>query len=178
MNNNTMEQKKPITHIAAGLIIAALIILFAITINFLGLTQEKGLGAIQYLIIIGGLVFFIYQHGKAHGYSKGFGDLFAFGFKTTAVFTAIYVVFIVLFFLLFPDIKEKTLEMAREKMGENSKLSESDIDKSVEMARKFFWVGVVGGSMLVFIIIGAIGSLLGAAITKKRPNTSIDQLSV
>jgi hypothetical protein len=39
-------------------------------------------------------------------------------------------------------------------------------------------VGVVGGSTIFFIIIGAIGSLLGAAITKKRPNNPFDQPSV
>ena len=170
-----MEEKKPITHIVAGLIIAALIVLFAIITNFLGLTQQKGLGALQYLIIIAGLIFFVHQHGKANDYTKSFGDLFAFGFKTTAVFTAIYIVFIVLFFLVFPDIKEKSLEMAREQMEQNSKLTDSQIDEGVEMARKFFWVGVVGGSTLFFVIIGAIGSLLGAAITKKRPSNPFEQ---
>lgn len=170
-----MEPKKPITHTTAGLLIAALIVLFAIITNFLGLTQQKSLGILQYVIIIGGLIFFIRQYGKANDYNYGFGDLFAFGFKTTAVFTAIYIVFIVIFFLIFPDIKEKSLDMARQQMEENGKFSEADIDRGVEMARKFFWVGVVGGSTLVFIIIGAIGSLLGAAITKKNPTNPFDQ---
>jgi hypothetical protein len=173
-----MEPKKPITHITAGLIIAALIVLFAIITNFLGLTQQKGLGALQYLIILGGLILFVNQYGKANNYTESFGNLFAFGFKTTAVFTAIYIVFIVIFFLIFPDIKEKSLEMARQQMEENGKFSDADIERGVEMARKFFWVGVVGGSTIFFIIIGAIGSLLGAAITKKRPNNPFDQPSV
>ena len=173
-----MEQKKPLTHITAGLLIAALIVLFAIITNFLGLTQQKGLGLLQYVIIIGGLIYFVTQYGKANNYTKGFGDLFAYGFKSTAVFTSIYIVFIVLFFLLFPDIKEKSLQMAREQMESNSKLSDTDIDNGIAMARKFFWVGVVGGSMLFLIIMGCIGSLIGAAVTKKRPNNPFDQPSV
>jgi hypothetical protein len=84
-------------------------------------------------------------------------------------------VFIVVFFLLFPDIKEKSLDMARQQMEQSGKLSDSDIDNGVAMARKFFWVGVIGGSVLVFVITGAIGSLLGAAFTKKRPNNPFDQ---
>ena len=170
-----MEEKKPITHTTAGLIIAALVILFAIITNFLGLTQQKSLGIIQYVIIIGGLLFAVHQYGKAHNNTTGFGDLFAFGFKTTAVFTAIYIVFIVVFFLLFPDIKGKSLDMARQQMEKSGNLSDSDIDNGVAMARKFFWVGVIGGSVLVFVITGAIGSLLGAAVTKKRPNNPFDQ---
>lgn len=170
-----MEQKKPITHITAGLMIAALIVLFAIITNFMGLTESKSLGLVQYVIIIGGLIFFVNQFGKANGYTKSFGDLFAFGFKTTAVFTAIYIVFIILFFLIFPEIKERSLEMARQQMESNGKFSDSEIEQGVQMARKFFWVGVVGGSTLFFIIIGAIGSLLGAAFTKKRPNNPFEQ---
>jgi len=173
-----MEQKKPITHITAGLLIAGLIIIYAVITQLLGLTQQKGLGLLQYVIIIGGLIFFVNQDCKANNYTKSFGDLFAFGFKSTAVFTSIYIVFIIIFFLLFPDIKEKSLDMARQQMEESGKLNDADIDKAVEMTRKFFWVGVVGGSLLFFIIIGAIGSLIGAGITKKRPNNPFDQPSV
>ena len=172
-----MEEKKPITHIVAGLLIAALIVVFAIITNFLGLTENRGIGMIQYVIIIGGLIFFVNQYGKANNYYIGFGDLFAYGFKSTAVFTCIYVIFIVAFFLIFPDIKEKSLEIARHQMEQNGKLSESDIDRGVEMARKFFWVGVVGGSIIFLIIVGAIGSLIGAAVTKKRPHNPLEQLN-
>jgi hypothetical protein len=172
-----MEQKKPITHITAGLLIAGLIIIYAVITQLLGLTQQKGLGLLQYVIIIGGLIFFVNQYGKANDYTKSFGDLFAFGFKSTAVFTSIYIIFIIIFFLLFPDIKEKSLDMARQQMEESGKLNDADIEKAVEMTKKFFWVGVVGGSLLFFIIIGAIGSLIGAGITKKRPNNPFDQPS-
>ncbi|MGZ3837813.1 MAG: DUF4199 domain-containing protein [Flavisolibacter sp.] len=170
-----MEQKKSITHLTAGLVIAALIIVFAVVINLLGLTEQKGLSALQFAIIIGGLIFFVHLYGKSNNYDKSFGDLFAFGFKSTAVFTCIYIIFIVIFFLVFPDVKEKQLEMARQQMEARGNLTDADIDKAVEITRKFFWVGVVGGSLLFFIIIGAIGSLIGAAITKKRPNNPFDQ---
>jgi hypothetical protein len=173
-----MEERKPITHITAGLVIAGLVIVFAIITNFLGLTQQKSLGLLQYLLIIGGLMFFVNQFGKANNYTKSFGDLFAFGFKSTAVFTSLYIIFIILFFLLFPDIKEKSLEMARQQMEQSPNVTDEQIDKGMEIARKFFWVGVVGGSLLVFVIVGAIGSLLGAAITKKQPHNPFDQPAV
>lgn len=173
-----MEQKKPMTHVTAGLLIAAIIVVFAIAIQFLGLAQKGGVAMLQYVLIIGGLIYFVNQHGKAHNYTKSFGNLFAFGFKSTAVFTVIFIVFLIIFFLLFPDLKEKTLEAATIEMEKNEKFSDEQLEQGIEMVRKFFWVTVVGGSMLGLIIVGCIGSLLGAAITKKRPYNPLDQPGV
>lgn len=172
-----MEERKPITHVTAGLIIAALLVVYSIVIQFLGLTQQKALGLLQYALIIGGLIYFVNQYGKAHNYTLSFGNLFAFGFKATAVFTIINIVFLILFFLLFPDMKEKTFEIARQQMEDNPKITEDQIEQGIDMARRFFWVGLIGGTMFFMILIGALGSLIGAAVTKKRPNTPFDQVS-
>ena len=172
-----MEERKPITHVSAGLIIAALLVVYSIIIQFLGLTQQKALGLLQYALIIGGLIYFINQYGKAHNYTLSFGNLFAFGFKATAVFTIINIVFLILFFLIFPDMKEKTFEIARQQMEDNPKITEDQIEQGLDMARRFFWVGLIGGTMFFMILIGALGSLIGAAVTKKRPNTPFDQVS-
>lgn len=172
-----MEEKKPITHITAGLIIAAVLVVYSIVINFMGLTQQRSLGILQVLIIIGGLIYFVRQHGKENNYSVSFGNLFAFGFKATAVFTIINIVFSIIFFLIFPEMKEQALEAARKQMEENPNFTEEQIEDALEISRRFFWVGVIGSSMLMMIIIGAIGSLIGAAITPKRPANPFEQQS-
>ena len=173
-----MEQKKPMTHVTVGLLIAAIIVVFAIATQFLGMAQQRSIGLLQYVLIIGGLIYFVNQYGKAHDYTKSFGNLFSFGFKSTAVYTVIFIIFLVIFFLIFPDLKEKTFEAARTEMEKNEKFTDEQIDDAMAITKKFFWVGVVGGSMLVLIIVGCIGSLLGAAITKKRPQNPLEQLSV
>ncbi len=61
-------------------------------------------------------------------------------------------------------------------MESQGKLSDDQIDQSLNIASKYFWLFAIGGTVLVFIIVGAIGSLIGAAITKKRPVTPFDQL--
>lgn len=170
-----MEQQKPLSHIAAGLIIAGILVVFSTIINFMGLSASPGVGLIQPVVIIIGLIFIIRAYGKAHNYSLTFGNLFAYGFKTTAVFTIIAIAFSVLFLLLFPDIKEKSFDIARQQMENNPKLTDEQIDQALEISRKFFWVGVVGGSMLFMILMGAIGSLIGAAATKKQPNNPFEQ---
>jgi hypothetical protein len=170
-----MEERKPISHVSAGLIIAALLVIFAIIVQFMGLAQNQALGLIQYALIIGGLVYFVTQWGKAHDYTLSFGNLFAYGFKATAVFTIINIVFLIIFFLAFPEMREKSFEMMRETMENNPKMTEEQIDQGIDIARRFFWVALVGGTMFMLILIGALGSVIGAAVTKKRPNNPFDQ---
>lgn len=171
-----MEERKPVTHVSAGLIIAALLVVYSIIVQFMGLAQNQYLGLVQYALIIGGLIYFVTQWGKAHDYTLSFGNLFAYGFKATAVFTIINIVFLIIFFLVFPEMKEKSFEMAREQMEKNPNVSEDQIEQGIDIARRFFWVGLIGGTMFFMILIGAIGSLIGAAVTKKRPNNPFDQV--
>jgi hypothetical protein len=71
---------------------------------------------------------------------------------------------------LFPEFKEKAMEEARKGM-ENKNLSDEQIDKAFEFTRRFFTVLLIGGTLVYYLFIGAIAALIGAAITKKNPNT-------
>jgi membrane protease YdiL (CAAX protease family) len=172
-----MQENKPLTHVTAGLMIAAALVVYSIIINLAGLSEDKTFGFITYAILIVGLVVVIGIHAKANNYRLSFGNLFAFGFKSTAVFTVVFIIFIVIFNLIFPELKEKGFEMARTQLEDQGKMSDEQIDQALEMGKKFFWVGVVGGTMLMFIILGAIGSLIGAAVTKKNQVNPLDEYS-
>ncbi len=165
-----MEQQKPISHIVGGLIIAGILTIFSTIVSFTGLANNPVVGWLQPVIIIAGLVVLIRQYGKAHGNTLSFGNLFSYGFKTTAVFTVISVAFTMLFLVLFPELKEKTFEVAREQLEKNQDLSDEQIEQALELTRKSFWIVIVGGSVLATVIQGAIGSLIGAAATKRQPN--------
>jgi sulfite exporter TauE/SafE len=43
------------------------------------------------------------------------------------------------------------------------------MEASMNFMNKFFMVLVIGRTMLSYVIIGAIASLVGAAVTKKNP---------
>ena len=177
-----MQERKPISHVTAGIIIgAALILLSCISIYITNRgTNESASKAMQwltYLILIAGLIVFINMYGKAMNYRETFGNLFAYGFKTTAVLTLLLVAFIILFNVMFPEFREKGMEMARQQMEEQGKLSESQIEQAIQFTHKYFWAIAIGGTVIVYLIIGAIGSLIGAAVTKKRPYNPLDQLN-
>lgn len=171
-----MEQRKPIGHVVAGLIIAGAIILLSLV--FAGNTGGMGRGWLPILIIIGGLTLFTNLYGKAHGYQKSFGELFAYGFKATTVLTLIFIAFTIIYALMFPELKAQMMDMTRAEMEKQGKMSDDEIDNAVNMLDKYYWALAIGGTLLLYVIIGAIGSLIGAAVTRKRPKTPFDQLSI
>jgi uncharacterized membrane protein YeaQ/YmgE (transglycosylase-associated protein family) len=63
-------------------------------------------------------------------------------------------------------------------MLEDKNANEADIDKMLGWMQKYFWAIAIGGTILGNIVLGCIGSLLGAAVSKKnpRPTHNLDQL--
>jgi Protein of unknown function (DUF4199) len=173
-----MEQKKPISHLVAGLLIAAVLIICRLVIYFSGIEETGVVAWLPIIILIAGLIIFINLYGNANNNQVGFGNLFGYGFKTTATVTLVVIVFMIIFIFLFPDTKEKGFEMARQKMEEKGNLTNDEIDKRLELARKMFWVLAIGGVLLIYAIVGAIGSAIGASITKKKPVNPMDQLGI
>lgn len=172
-----MEQKKPINSVVAGLLIGVAIILFSMIIQFMGLQENRLLGFIPYAILVGGLIFLINLYGKAHNYTIGFGGLFGYGFKASALVALLLAFFLLIFFSVFPEFKEKIIEASRTAMEDQNKLTDSEIDKQIAMFSKNFLVFMVAISIFFYLLVGCIGSLIGAAITKKNPYNPLDQLN-
>lgn len=171
-----METKKTISSQAAGLIIAGILIIVSAAFSITDKTSRPGGGWVSYITIIAGLVLFISLYAKARDHYVSFGDLFSYGFKATSVTTLVFLIFIVILAIAMPEMKKETIEAARAEMEKNKSFSESDIDKGLQMIEKYFWIFMAGATMLSFLITGAIGSLIGAAITKKRSKIFPDQL--
>jgi hypothetical protein len=172
-----MEPKKPMSHFVAATVIAAVLIIYTLVLQFTGLWKNSAMAWISYVFIVGGLILFINMYGNALDNQVTFGNLFSYGFKTTAFLTLIMLAFTVILFTIFPDIRQKMVEIARQRM-EDRNMQEDQIEKGIEMWQKMFWVFTIGGIILVYAIVGAIGSLIGAAITKKKPINPLDQMSM
>src|SRR5258708_17475244 len=113
-----MDQKKPISHFIAALVIAAILIVFTCVLYFTGNQLNNGLAWLSYIFIAAGLIVFINLYGKALNNQVTIGNLFSYGFKTTAFLALIMISFTLIFFFIFPEIKEKMFEMTRQKMEE------------------------------------------------------------
>ena len=173
-----MECKKPISHIVAGLLIALAVIVFSMVVTFTtGADAEAGGGWIAYVIIIAGLVYFIQRYGKAIGYQASFGDYFSYGFKSTTMVVLLFVIFLIVLAFTKPEIKQNVLDATRLELEKQKNFTDKDVENVMEMTNKYFWVVFIGTSVFFFALVGAVGSLIGAAVTKKLPKNPFEQTS-
>ena len=56
-------------------------------------------------------------------------------------------------------------------------MTEEQMTQGLEMTRKFFMVFLIGGTLLGYLIFGALAALIGAAITKKQPNKFVGDIN-
>jgi hypothetical protein len=113
------------------------------------------------LIIAGAMNF-----SKINDADVTFGEVFGNGFKTTAVIAVISALFYVLFTQLIPGYKEAILDFSMSQ-GPNAGDPEAAA-KGREMFANNFMVFTVAGSVFFNLLTGVVGSLIGAAIAKKR----------
>ena len=169
-------EKAPMSALVKGLIIALISIVVSLALQFTisDLEKMQKISWISYLIIIGGMIWACYSYSKDKNHQVTFGNLFAHGFQTTVIYTLLAVAFTYLSVsVIFPEMKDKALEMARNQMTKQGKLDDAQIDQALEMTSKYFNVFAVGGALIGSLILGVIGSLIGAAIAKKNPNTNM-----
>jgi hypothetical protein len=165
-----MEPKK-VTHLMTGGILAGVLILYSVILIVTDQLANQSLTWISYVFMIGILIYFIREFGKANENSKTFGELFSFGFKASAFATIILLAFQVVFNLLFPETQDRIMEISREKMAEDPRVTEEQIDMAMSFTKKFYLVFLIAGTIFSTLIFGAIGSLIGAAVTKKNPSS-------
>ncbi len=167
-----MTESKPLTNINAGLILFMVLAVYTLILNLTNSQSNQALSWLSYLIVIGGIAIFVIRYAKDREGNVTFGNLFGYGFKICAILTIFYIAFMVLFYLIFPEYKEQLLEVATQKAIERAGGADTEnVSKGMEMFKRFFWVGLIAGIMFSFALLGAIGSLIGAALSKKNPNT-------
>jgi hypothetical protein len=121
-------------------------------------------------VIMAGMAF-----SKANDGFVSFGNVFGSCFKAAMIVTIIVVLWSVATVYLFPDLKDKAIEAAREKMLQDKKTTDEQIETILNVTRKYWTPIMIGGALLGTLFYGAIFSLIGAAAAKKngpRPFTA------
>ena len=170
-------EKKVMSHITKGLIIALIGIVIGVAGYLGGLEQQSWFRWLSTIITCAGIIWGCVYYANQLDGRVTFGNIFAHGFKISVVITLITIVYLVLAMtVLFPEMKDKALETARQEMEKGGKMSEEQIEQGIEMTKKFFMPFVLGAVLFGTLIAGAIASLIGAAIAKKKPINPLDQL--
>jgi len=159
------------SHIVKGAILSAISIVLSVVVYVFNLYEMSWLSWINYAIFIGGLIYGAILYANENNNNVTFGNVFAHGFKTTAVVIVITTLFTVLSTkVLFPDMIDKVLEMTRKQLEKNPQMTDEMIEQAVTMTKKFFLPFAIGGAIIGTGILGAIGAAIGAGVAKKNPN--------
>ncbi len=166
-------ERKITSHIIKGAVIAAAYM----TIDFV--IQKKG-GEVpivarylpMFVLAIGAITSCL-VFSRQSGTVLRFGDVFAHGFKTTAVFAFLIAVYtFILIKYVFPPT-EKDIQAAMVSLQLQGNVMPAEARKMAEDASKNAWIISVSGALLVCVVAGALGSATGAgigtAIAKKKP---------
>jgi hypothetical protein len=173
------QEKKVMTHVTKGLLIAFILIIIGLVAHFAGIETQSWYRWLPLVILLAAIIWGCIYYANQHDGYVTFGNIFAHGFKMTAVITVILIVWtIISLTVIFPEMKEKSLEIARQQMEDRGKMSSEQIDQAIDMTRRFFLPFTIGYILFGTLIIGAIASLVGAAVAKKKPVNPLDQMSV
>ncbi|WP_298486641.1 DUF4199 domain-containing protein [uncultured Maribacter sp.] len=156
-----------------GLLLGVIGITFGLMLFFVDMHYERGFAiqAIQIGFIAITIVIAIIQFKKANEGFLTLSDALKIG---TGVALIGCILGLIYFFLLSnviePDYMDKMYEIGKsEAITNNPKLTEEQIDKGIEMQKRFAWVFYPIG-LIINIIIGLIVGLVSGLIMKKTNN--------
>lgn len=164
-------EKKTTSAVTIGLLLTLVLIVYGLVIYFAKLYTEKWIQYPGTLIFAAAIVWAVINHGKENNNQVGFGGLFGFGFKITAVVTCLMIVYTVISGYIFTDVKDVLMEQARNEALKNPNADPGQVEQGMQMFEKNYTLFIVLGLLFWYIICGAIASLIGAALTKKNPQS-------
>jgi len=160
-----------------GIIMGLAGIVFTLIMYFLDKTFDKKFGYIFLLISVFLLYFFIksyrdnYLHGRiTYGQSVGAGVII---FLYSSILGAIFSY--LLYKVIDPELTAKLIAFTEEQTRSTGKIPEEQIDKVMEMQKKFLRPEITAPiSVLAGIFSGTIISLIVSIFTRKEGNPLID----
>jgi len=174
-----MVEKKIMTHVVKGVLVSLILIVIGVIGRVTNIESQGWFRWISLIVLCIAVIWACIFYSNQMNNQVTFGNVFVHGFKMSVVITLLLIVWTILAVtVIFPDTKEKALEMARQQMEDAGKMTDSQIDQAIEATKKFFFVIVIGSILFGTLIVGAIGSLIGAAAAKKKPVNPLDQMSL
>ena len=170
-----MEENKIMSPQIKGILISLIIIIIGIAGYFTDLAFSSWYSwAVNGLLVLAIIFACIHYANQKDGYVT-FGNVFGHGFKVTAVVTVILLIYTLLAMtVLFPDMKQRIFDMQQAQMEEKN-LPDDQIETAMNMMKKYFMLFLVLGVIVGNLIFGCIGSLIGAAVAKKKKINPMDQ---
>ena len=158
-----------------GLITGAAMVVCSLILYILNLYMNRPLGFLQYLILIGGMVYGTLEYRK--NYRNGFltyGQAFTTCFMIGLFATILLVIYSFIFTTyIYPGFVQEILDKARENMvNSGSEMTEQQIESALEITKRFttpLLMTVLG--LVTGLFFSSILALVAAIFLKKEDQT-------
>jgi hypothetical protein len=149
-------------------------IIVGVILEVTKLSDKRGMPFIGMAVFLGGIILNAMAFSKANNADITFGQAFGSGFRATAIVAIVMVVWSFISLMIFPDIYDRAIEKAQNDMSNKGEMSEEQMDMAINFTKKYFKVLMVAGALFGTLVMGAIFSLVGAAIAKKAPRQRVN----
>jgi hypothetical protein len=168
-------EKKITTHITKGLVISLALFILDLIAGFAHFKFATWYKWVPSVILFIAFLWACLSYSAQQDHKVTFGNIFGHGFKTSVVVACLSVIFALLsIFVIFPETRDVALDQARKQMEEKGNISEDNINQALDITKRLFIPFAIAGVIFGTLIIGAIASLIGAAVAKKVPQTPFD----
>jgi uncharacterized membrane protein YciS (DUF1049 family) len=162
-------KKKSTDFMVKGILLSLVLMVISLIGGFAHLQFETWFKWLPTIIQVVVIIIFCIQYGNQQTDGVTFGKVFGYGFKISLVISILMIVYALLsLFIIFPEFTDQALQQARAGMEAKGNLTEDQIDKRMEITKKFMQpVPIAIFAFLGTLFFGTIASLLGAAFAKK-----------
>jgi len=159
-----------------GLILGGISVIYNLMLFFIDAHIERSTlnNIVNFVITAGVIVWAIIEFRKENGGFLSLSESLKIGLGITLVSAIIAIIYTILLVkVLDPTYFEKSLEIAKNNMIENSpNLSQEEITRNLSFARKFMGIGAISIFIIVFsLLFGFVISLITGLIVKKSNPT-------
>ncbi|MBC7554990.1 MAG: DUF4199 domain-containing protein [Taibaiella sp.] len=156
------------TFLMYGIICGVVSIIISLVVYMANAMFTPGVNYISYAAMLAIIIINNIAYSKANDGFVTFGNVFKSGFKASAVAGAIVVVWSIASLYIMPDMKATIMENMAKEMNKQQNLPDEQIEMAMKMTEKFWSYFMVLGVIAYSLGAGAIFSLIGAAIAKKK----------
>lgn len=162
-----MEKKQ--THLMYGAVSGIACVILSLTLYVTGLTfKHPYISMVIQIPFLVGIIMNAIAYSKANDGFVTFGNVFGSGFKASMIIALLVMAWTVISMMIFPEMKDKAMEMQHTELAKNPKMTDEQIEMSMSMMKKYWTPILIGGSILGTLFYGAIFSLIGGAVAKKK----------
>lgn len=162
-----MEKKQ--THIVYGFVTGIIMVVVGLVLYVTGLAfKSQAMSYVAQIPFLIGVIMNAMAYSKANEGFVTFGNVFGSCFKMSMIVALVMTAWSFISMFVFPEMKDKALTMMQEQMVKNPKVTDEQVEMSVNMMKNNWNAILIAGAIFGTLFYGAIFSLIGGAVAKKN----------